>query len=140
MKLHNHHDIQLWVPSASQASLKGHFYILFHIMSSSHIPPLGVSHIFLSFHGHWVPHFFTDRCQTQFFIQLVYKPHFGTLILLFGSFWQLWVEKKFSISEQLLRVFFSTFCGQKHCKGPLISKGPFAIFEFFQKTNETIRS
>ena len=27
-------------------------------MSSSHIPPLVVSHIFLFFHGHWVPHFF----------------------------------------------------------------------------------
>ena len=40
------HDIQLWVPSASQASLKGHFYILFHIMSSSHIPPFGsVTHL-----------------------------------------------------------------------------------------------
>ena len=38
--------------------------------------------------------FFTDRCQTQFYIQLVYKPHFGTWILLFGPFWQLWVEKK----------------------------------------------
>ena len=48
----------------------------------------------------------------QFYIMLVYKQDFGSWILLFGPFWQLWVKKK-SISEQLLRVFFSTFCGQK---------------------------
>ena len=36
-----------------------------------------------------------------YILQLVYKPHFGTWIHLFGPF------------GQLLRVVFSTFCGEK---------------------------
>ena len=41
----------------------------------------------------------------QFYIQLVYKPNF-----LFGPFWQLCMGEFFlSISEQLLRVFFSIY-------------------------------
>ena len=44
--------------------------------------------------------------QTQFYIQLVYKPHFRACILLFWPVWQLRVRIFLSISEQLLRVFF----------------------------------
>ena len=40
-------------------------------------------------------------------------PHFGTWILLFGPFGLNEVKNKLSISEQLLRVNFSTFCEQK---------------------------
>ena len=40
----------------------------------------------------------------------VYKPHFGTRILLFEPFWQL---KNLSISEQLLRVVFQLLVDKK---------------------------
>ena len=54
--------------------------------------------------------------KSQFYIQLVNRPQFGTWILLFGPFGQLRAAEKkvdLSFSEQLLRVVFSTFCGQK---------------------------
>ena len=35
-----------------------------------------------------------DRCQSQFYIQLVYKPHFGTWISLFGLFGHLTAVRK----------------------------------------------
>jgi hypothetical protein len=46
----------------------------------------------------------------------LYRPHFGACILLFGLFGQLRQKVDLSDSEQLLRVFFSTFCGQKKIK------------------------
>ena len=51
-------------------------------------------------------------CLAQFYIQLVYKPQFGTWILLFGSFAQ---EKKWIwvFLSNFSGCFFSTFCGQK---------------------------
>ena len=54
---------------------------------------------------------------TQFYIQLVNRTHFGTGILVFGWFGQI-KGKKVDLrnSEQLLRVGFSTFCGQKNLK------------------------
>ena len=56
------------------------------------------------------------QAQPQFYIQLAYKSHFG---ILNSSVWaaQGSKEKKvdLSFSEQLLRVVFPTFCGQKKC-------------------------
>ena len=47
----------------------------------------------------------------QFYIQLVYRPHFSVLAI-----WAVLVVSKkgnfLSFFEQLLRVVFSTFCGQ----------------------------
>ena len=43
----------------------------------------------------------------QFYIQLVYKPHFGTWILLFGPFGQLRAVRK----KKWILVFLSNFWG-----------------------------
>ena len=63
--------------------------------------------------GEFSAHLKTKQIQTwsipQFYIQLVYKQHFGTLIILFGLFGQLRALKKkvdLSFSEQFLRVVF----------------------------------
>ena len=58
----------------------------------------------------------------QFYIQIVNRPHFGTGILLFGPFGQSgqqWKKVDFRNSEQLLRLVFSTFCGQKKIRRKL---------------------
>ena len=49
-----------------------------------------------------------SQLNTQFYVQLVNRPDFGSGILLFGQ-----LEKKVDLRnpEQLLRVVFSTFCG-----------------------------
>ena len=53
----------------------------------------------------------------QFYIQLIFKPHFGTWVLLFGQFWHLRQYEKKKWIWVFLSNFvgvFSTFCGQKN--------------------------
>ena len=79
-------------------------------------------------------------CSTaQFWTHLVYKLHFETWILLFGSFGKSGqYEKKkvvLSCSEQLLRVLFSSFCGQKkiwNIVASVIKNCRKSIYLFFQ--------
>ena len=47
-----------------------------------------------------------------FSIQLVHRSHFGTGIFLFGPLSSKGKKVDLRNSEQLLRVVFSTFCGQ----------------------------
>ena len=56
---------------------------------------------------HWCFVGFVANKKTQFYIQLVYKPHFGTWILLFGPFRLCWQVGKKSGFE----FFWATFEG-----------------------------
>ena len=49
----------------------------------------------------------------QFYIQLIFKPHFGTWILLFGLFRQLRAVRKKSGFEFFWATFEGGFCPQK---------------------------
>ena len=59
--------------------------------------------------------------HTQFYIQLLYRPHFGTWILPFGLLGTHWAvsekflkRRNFCLSMLLFGVVFSTFWGQKN--------------------------
>ena len=68
-------------------------------------------HVYLPFSGSNVKLRSAEDLQfwaiPQFYIQLVYKPHFGTWILLFGPFGQLRAAKK----KKCICIFLSNFWG-----------------------------